>query len=377
MRSDLPPLTYLSFDGLASGVGASQVLPYVERLAARGVQVTVHSFEQDGDRADVARRLTVAGADWVPHEFGRPGAAGGVGRIARAAVAVRGAPLVHARSDLAAAAAMVGAARSWVWDVRSLWREQRLELGALRAGSPEERALRLVERRAARRASGMVTLTEAVVPVLAARHGRLPLARAVVPTCVALDRFPSSPLPPTDELRLLFSGSLNRYYDLPAMVAFTAAVRALLPTTLAVLAPGATAWERELTAAGAERASATPGQVPDHLRRSHAGLSICRGDLGPSLLAAMPTKLGEFLASGRPVVVSTGLGDMDTLLADHRCGVSLASAAPADQRAAARDLVELLEDPALPDRCRGVAERHFDVDQGAAALIDLYERVTR
>ena len=44
------------------------------------------------------------------------------------------------------------------------------------------------------------------------------------------------------------------------------------------------------------------------------GLAVCRADAGPALLAAMPTKIGELLASGSPVVVNRGLGDMDALI---------------------------------------------------------------
>src|SRR5205085_402095 len=75
------------------------------------------------------------------------------------------------RSDLAAAAALVGRPDRWIWDVRSFWADQRMDLGMLREGSPEERLLRRVELGAAARANGIVTLTANAVSVLAARHG--------------------------------------------------------------------------------------------------------------------------------------------------------------------------------------------------------------
>ena len=48
---NLPPLTYLTFDSLAEGVGASQVLAYVERLADRGLDVRLHTFEKTAPAA--------------------------------------------------------------------------------------------------------------------------------------------------------------------------------------------------------------------------------------------------------------------------------------------------------------------------------------
>src|SRR5687768_17448837 len=42
----MPPVTYLTTDSLAEGVGASQVLSYVERLADRGLEIVLHTFEK-------------------------------------------------------------------------------------------------------------------------------------------------------------------------------------------------------------------------------------------------------------------------------------------------------------------------------------------
>ena len=57
------------------------------------------------------------------------------------------------------------------------------------------------------------------------------------------------------------------------------------------------------------RVSATRDEMAKLVSSCHVGLSVCRDDAGPSLQAAMPTKIGEFLASGRPVVVNPGPGD--------------------------------------------------------------------
>src|SRR5207253_3557907 len=70
------------------------------------------------------------------------------------------------------------------------------------------------------------------------------------------------------------------------------------------------------TVSGAS-SEAMPSMVAGH----HVGLSMRRLELRASSAGATPTKLAEFLASGRPVVVSAGLGDMDVLLAGRGCGV--------------------------------------------------------
>ena len=303
-----------------------------------------------------------AGVRWHRHRWGRPGPVGGVARMLRGVAYLRGAELVHARSDLPAAAASARADWPYVWDMRAFFREDRVSLGTLRPGSPEDRWLGRIERRLGRTAHGVVTLGEAAVPVLKARHGAAIRDRTeVIPTCVDLQRFGPSALPP-GPVRLGLVGTLNRLYDVPAMLRLAAAASA----TVAVVTPGPTAWDRELAAARVDRRSASPDEMPGVLTAVHAGLCV-QHEPSP---AAMPTKIGEFLASGRPVVVSPGLGDMDTIVRTYRCGVVLD-----DTAAAADELHALLDDPEVVDRCRRAAEVHFDVDEGVRRLLRLYRRI--
>ena len=117
--SGLSTVTYVSMDPLTSTVGSSQVLAYIERLARCGVDVDLITFEHTVD-VDLAEHLSGLGVTWIPRRYGSSGPIGGLGRVLRAAWVIRGAPVVHARSDMAAAAVMFSGADNWVWDVRSL-----------------------------------------------------------------------------------------------------------------------------------------------------------------------------------------------------------------------------------------------------------------
>jgi hypothetical protein len=365
-------------DSLVEGVGASQVLTYVEGLAARGVHVRLHSFEKVAPPPQLEQRLSAQGVQWTPHPFGAPGPGAAVRRVVVGGRAVRGMPLVHARSDLAAASALLARSPQWLWDVRSLWADQRIALGALRAGSPEERVLRAVERAAARRSSAVVTLTKAVLPVLDARHGGVVSRKAtVVPTCVDLDRFAPAVMPPNRTIELLLAGTINAYYDVPTMVRFVRAGQRRGRAVLRVLSPSATAWDDVLANVSAHRTSAVHSEVSGHLVRSHVGLSVCRADAGISLAAVMPTKVAEFLAVGRPVVVNAGLGDADRLVEAARAGIVLRDLSDRGLDAAWDALMALIHDPATPGRCRALAEQHFDVKQGVDRLLDVYAAITQ
>lgn len=370
----LPPVTYLATDALDEGIGASQILAYVERLAERDVTVRLYTFEKRAPDPTVAFRLKARGVEWRPLSFGSFGGVGGVGRIARGARALRGAELVHARSDLAAASAILARADRWVWDVRSLFSDQRLELGALREGSPQHRALRFIERQAARNCTAAICLTGAVIPELERRHGTELVSRtSVITTCVDTSRYEARPLPP-GPVEVLLAGTVNRYYDVPAMVALVEELRRRRPTRFVLATPEQTAWESELSPVADVRIAARPDEMPSVVARCHIGLSVCRDDAGISLRGSMPTKIGEFLATGRPIVVNPGLGDAGTMLPGRGCGVALSSSNTSAVRRAVDEIESLLEDPETPLRCRELAMEHFDLDRGVDSLLQVYRR---
>lgn len=372
---DLPPLTYLTFDSALRGVGASQVTPYLRRLAARGMAVTLHSFEpRDPDGRERAT-FEEAGIRWRPHRFRSLGSAGGALRAVEAAVLLRGAELVHARSDLAAASAMLARRRHWVWDVRSFWVDERIAMGLVRVGSPEERVMRLIEGRAARRSSAVITLTAAAVPVLQERHGGDVAAKAhVVPTCVDLSRFRLSPMPEAEPLRVLLSGSFNPLYDLDTSVRFIRRLRRRRPVEVTVLSPDLAVGEVFAREVAATAGTVPFAEMPEQVARHHVGLSIWKESAGVGLRAAAPTKLAEFLATGRVVVVNAGLGDMRDHLGAHDCGVALAGTTDADLDDGADQLLRLVDDHGVAARCRALAEERYDVDRAVDTLVELYRR---
>ena len=364
-------VTYLSMDPLTSTVGSSQVVAYIERLAHRGVEVDLVTFEH-AVTPEMTESLSSLGVTWRPQRFGIHGPIGGLGRVLRAARAVRGVAVVHARSDMAAAATMLAGVDRWVWDVRSFWADQKVASGVIRKGSWSERVMRLVESRAAQRSTAVITLTRSAVTELDRRYGGVvsPKAR-VITTCVDLNRFQASPMPKMP-LRVLLAGTLNRYYDVKAMLDLVAELRRRRPVEFVVASPGDTDWEDELDAVEASRVSATPFEMPALVSSCHVGLSVCRDDAGSSLLAAMPTKIGEFLASGRPVIVNPGLVDAAELLRGNRCGIAYGSSVVMDVVNAVDQLGELLADPGTTERCRSLAASHFDLDRGVDSLFGVY-----
>ena len=119
--------------------------------------------------------------------------------------------------------------------------------------------------------------------------------------------------------------------------------------------------------------SATHSQMPELVSSAHFGMAICKEDDLESLTAAVPTKIGEFLASGRPVIVSRGVGDMEALLRDSNAGITIGHNESLSH--IGEQISSLVLDPDIKERCRALAMEHFDMSMAIVSYSRIYSQM--
>lgn len=371
-KQDNYDLTYITVDSLQEGVGSSQIVPLIEKLSGHGLKVNLISFEKVEPSTALRDNFKSMGVNWSSLHFGSTGLVGGIERLNTLRREISSTGLIHARSDIPAVSGIMSREAPVLWDVRSLWADQKVVIQKTPLNKSLYRIYRGLESLAANKSLGMSTLTSAVVPILENRHIRLPIYRTVVPTSVNLERFELSPVFPRN-VRALFSGTYNDYYDLDSSSQFMDELRKMILVE--------THWARPLESVKAridvgetKIFPASQIEMAVIIPEYSFGVAVCKQDVGPSLSAAMPTKIAEFLATGRPIVVNKGLGDMDAFLAEFNAGVVLTGTLN-NARDGAEKLVELLADTETPKRCRALAEKYFSMDVGATKYLDLYSQM--
>jgi len=117
----------------------------------------------------------------------------------------------------------------------------------------------------------------------------------------------------------------------------------------------------------------SPNEVPNYL--AAADFAFCFIKPGYSKLASSPTKIGEFLASGLPVLCNSGIGDIDDVLVTNRVGIILENFDRSAYIRALYEIEQLAADTGTRQRCRDVARQSFDLGTiGVARYHRLYFR---
>ena len=381
-RGGRPLVFYISYDGMGEPLGRSQVLAYLFRLAPDH-DISLFSFEKsDADREALASELRTHGIDWHPLSYHkRPPVLSTLLDAIRGCLAVRAAgrrqrpDIVHVRSYVPALIALW--ARRWtdgelLFDMRGFWVDERVEGGVWPTDRLTYRLLahlaRWCERRFFKRASAVVTLTQASVPRVRELLGDSVREVAVIPTCVDLDTF-SLAEPRPDGPWITWCGSIGTWYrfDLVPRLAQVLAMPLQVITRQTELA------SQILDGQPARLATLPPQRVPAVLRAGDIGVSLCVSSA--SKIASAPTRFAEYLATGMPVVVNPGVGDVVEIVEKHRVGVVLRGEDSATFYKAMEQLRALLAEPDLSARCRAVAIELFDVNVGARDYAELYARL--
>ena len=367
-------LTYVTIDSLSEGVGSSQISPLISLLSESGLKIKLISYEKLSPSVQLSDFFKSIGVDWDSRPFGSHGLIGGLERLNNLRNRIPSTRLIHARSDIPAVSAITSHQAPVLWDVRSLWADQKIVIQKNLLNTVAYPLYRGLESVAARKSLGMSTLTSAVVPILEQRHKRLPLLRAVVPTAVNLDRFQLSAVMPA-KAQALFSGTFNDYYDLDLSKLFMQEFRKQFSVDTHWARP-AESHRSQIGVSESKVFPATQIGMAELIPNYSFGVSVCKLDAGPSLTAAMPTKIGEFLACGRPMVVNKGLGDMDQFIEEFDAGVIL-DGSPSNLVESATKLASLVLDPETPLRCRALAEKYFSMEKGAIKYLDLYSQMLK
>ncbi len=396
---------YVCYLSLDDPLVHTQVLAYLRGLAAAGHEIHLLTFETGRLDRSRRRRLQSSLADDGIRWYGlryhkRPSLPATIldviaGALYASGIAIRhDLDVLHARSHVPAAMAMIaqrllGRRRpSLIFDVRGLMADEYVDAGRWRPRGVPFRITKWVERLALRRADGVVVLTERIRRRLFGDVGAPSVF--VIPCCADLDALERasadrdrmrSELGLRDEIAIAYVGKFGGWYMADRMAEFFAVSQKLSGELRFVILTQSdrVEIERELERHGADGhytiASAPPGLVGAYLAAADVGISFIAP--APSKASSSPTKIGEYLGAGLPVLSTAGVGDLDELITPD-VGVLVGTHTEDAYRRAWDQMLGLLRGGDAAERCRALAREQLSLTGvGIPRYLALYEFVSR
>jgi glycosyltransferase involved in cell wall biosynthesis len=367
-----------------AGVGGTRSYEFARRFVASGHRVRMVTA---GEGSSTVEGIDVVGVPGAYSDYMSATAATdrdrmvAFGRFAAGATAaaLRGPrpDVIYATSPpLTIAAPALAAVARWraplVFEVRDLWPEAPIQMGAL--SNPRlQRQARSLEQQAYRRARRVIALSPGIRDGVIASG--VPEGKVVlVPNASDLDLFRPSPPPPFDERFVVsYFGTMGEANDLSLAIE---AARLVPDMSFVLMGGGKRRAELERTAPPNVEfpgPAASKEAVAALAARSGACLTLFK-DV-PVLATNSPNKLFDTFAAGRPAIVNMD-GWMRELVEDNDAGLYVRDAGELAQK-----LAWLRAHPEEVSRMgrngRDLAEREFDRDLLAGRVLDVLQEVAR
>jgi glycosyltransferase involved in cell wall biosynthesis len=116
---------------------------------------------------------------------------------------------------------------------------------------------------------------------------------------------------------------------------------------------------------------ANSSEVFSHLLTSNFGILLREKNMINSV--ASPLKFAEYLSAGLPIVLSSGIGDTENVINENKVGVIVESK---EYKSTIEELIELLNNPSIYDRCRETAAKVFNISDSFHEYNQIYSKLT-
>ncbi len=399
---------YISYDGMTDPLGQSQVLPYLIGLSKKGYKFTLLSFEKKEKYEKLKETINhitaEAGIEWVPISFtANPPFVSkfyDTVRMRKKAFYLyrkNGFDMVHCRSYVAADVGLRMKKKFGVkffFDMRGFWADEKKDAGAWNQNSFLFRKIyRYYKKKEAEfiaNADHIISLTNAGKTELMkwpAYCKDIPVT--VIPCCSDMNHF-SLTTPkeksegrkllglPEDKLVISYLGSVGTWYMLDEMLKLFSIILKKYPGAKFLFI---THSPPQLILSKIETyglstndlviKEASRKEVPIFIKASDINLSFIKPFY--SKLSSSPTKLGEVLAMGIPLISNSGVGDVEQIIKESDAGFIIHKFEN-QEFINAVDAIDVLLKKA-PEDIRNKAQPIYSLDKGIAEYFRSYEEV--
>ncbi len=401
---------YVSYDGMTDNLGQSQVIPYLQGLSQKGFAIHILSCEKpvqfEKRKKHISNLLEKPTIVWHPIEYtAKPAVVSTIydlHKLQKAASEIilnnaNNIQLLHCRSYISAHVGTYCKKHfniPWIFDMRGFWADERVEGGIWNLKNPLYKMVynyfKSIEKKFISSATHIISLTQNGATEISSwnvyQQVKTPIS--VIPCCADLQLFSYT----TERRKALqkalnlsdknfvmsYLGSFGTWYMTNEMFDFFKVLYnknhdsiflCITPDNPDILE--SIAMRKDIPMSALRVVKANREDVPHYASLSDWSMFFIKPVY--SKKASSPTKMGELLSLGIPLVCNSGVGDVDGIMNDCLQGFVVKDFIPEEYETITDSILQ--ERNGDRDNLRSVAEKYYSLERGIDKYYSVYESI--
>lgn len=389
-------ILYISYDGLTDPLGQSQVIPYLIGLAKKGYEIHILSCEKreafEERKGLISEILTEHDIIWHPIFYRKfPPVLSTIydiiqlKKIAIRLHKVHRFNIIHCRSYIAAHIGLwmkKSFDTKFIFDMRGFWADERVDGKLWNLTNPIFKGIynyfKRMERRFFQEADYIISLTYNGKEIISSGglNYEVKTPIEVIPCCVDLELFQTKQTKKKNQNFILsYIGSISTWYMLDEMLDFFKVLMLKLTNAnflFVTREPKEWILDR-CRIKGIEESSiliesAERKEVPAYIEQSDASIFFIKPVF--SKRASSPTKQGEIMAMGVPIICNANVGDTDYVIKKYNAGILVRKFCVGDYEKAINKLLSMKFDTL---EIKKGAEEFYSLEMGVEKYAKIYD----
>ena len=407
---DNKKILYISYDGMTDNLGQSQVIPYLSGLSKRGYSISILSFEKKTpfkeNNEAITKLLSENAISWTPLRYtSKPPVLSTLWDIrmmyqtAKKLCIEKKITIVHCRSYISALVGLKlkeNIGTRFIFDMRGFWADERVEGNIWNLRNPLFKIVynyfKRLEIKFFNNSDFTICLTNAGKDHIMNRKDIKPdINIKVIPCCADLNHFNYQNIKgetkseirkhfgysPNDEI-YTYLGSIGTWYLLDEMLDLFNEIhksnikaRFLFltidkPDFIIAKAEAKGLPKEFITIQKAKRA-----ELPALLSISKASVFFIKPSF--SKTASSPTKMGELMGMGIPLICNSNVGDVSHIMQDTHAGIVVYSFEKENLHSIALEYNDL--ESFSKEQIRKGAVKWYSLEEGVAKYDSVYQSI--
>ena len=266
--------------------------------------------------------------------------------------------------------------------MRSLWIDEKIMAGKIKKNSLTNKFFLGIERVLLKNSSKIISLTKSGKKKLIERYPKLNLDTkiSVIPTCVETSRFSNNNKKKDRKIFAHVGSLLNGWFDINFLQTY---IKTALDFDKELIINIVSREDKDkiyealsLSNSHKKRVdvfSLEFDDVPKYLQKISASMIFMLN--GDGKLGSMPTRLGELMATGVPIILNNSSPDVAEMIENYRIGVNIEDFSKRGIINSIESIEKIIFNPKTKSLCSKITKDYFSVDSGVKEYKKIYKEL--